>query len=91
MGDMQALHLCFFLDDDEPPPRLISCGQRVLPHRLLIRAYIDNLVYLAIREEYQLHRRIIGAVVFHLFDEIQQHPQSRCQLPVLAAVGDISV
>ena len=91
MGDMQTLHLCFFLDDHEPPPGIIFRGQYVLHHRFLIRAYIDDLIYLAIREEYQLHRRIVGAVILHLLDEVQKHPQRRCQFLILAAVGDVSI
>lgn len=74
MGDMQALHLGFFLDDHEPPPGIIFRGQCVLKHCFLIRAYIDDLIYLTICEEHQLHRRIIGAVILHLLDEVQQHP-----------------
>ena len=74
MGDMQALHLCFFLNDNEPPPGIIFRGQYVLQHRFLVRAYVDDLLYLAIREEHQLHRRVVGTVIFNLLDEVQQHP-----------------
>ena len=45
MGDMQALHLCIFLDDNEPPPGIIFRGQYVLQHRFLVRAYIDDLIW----------------------------------------------
>ena len=68
------LHLVFFLNDNEPLPGIIFRGQRVLQQRFLSRAYIDDLIYLAIGEEYQLCRHIVRAVILHLFDKVQQHP-----------------
>lgn len=74
MRDVQVLHLVFFLNDNEPLPGIIFRGQRVLQQRFLTRAYIDDLIYLAIGEEYQLCRHIVRAVILHLFDKVQQHP-----------------
>ena len=74
MRDVQVLHLVFFLDDNEPLPGIIFRGQRVLQQRFLTQAYIDDLIYLAIGEEYQLCRHIVGAVILHLFDKVQQYP-----------------
>ena len=38
MRDVQVLHLAFFLNDNEPLPRIIFRGQRVLQQRFLTRA-----------------------------------------------------